>query len=259
MTIGSGRFMYANENSDKYGIILCSIGSINTESNEEASTVITSKTSLQKKTDFHALQYDDPLRFTITIAKEDGKLMDSYDERKLKKWLCKPERHWLQVDQEDLYNVWYNCIITNPRKGNIAKKTGGITFNVECDWGGAWTSNYKKSYTTQNNTLKFSFNFSSDFDRYILAPLMKITALSDGDISIANTTSGQTFTLRNCKKNEIIIFDNDNHIFETTELRTLLGDWNKQFFELMEGNNLIELQGNFQLDMEYRLPVRVGG
>jgi len=259
MTIGNGRFIYANESSDKYGVILCSIGSINTESNEESSTVITSKTALQKKTDFHALQYNEPLRFTITVVKQDGNLMDSYDERKIKKWLCKSEQNWLQIDQEDLHNVWYNCILNNPRKDNIAKKTGGITFNVECDWGGAWTSRYQKSYKTVNNYLQFSFPFSSDFERDILAPFMKITSLSDGDITIRNMTSNQSFILKNCKANEIIIFDNDNHIFETSELRVLLDDWNKQFFELVEGNNIIELHGNFQMDLEYRLPIRVGG
>ncbi len=260
MTINDAcNFIYANEKSEKYGVILCSISDTTVSSNEESSSIISSKTAIQRTTDFHSLQYNEPLKFNITICKINGRYMDSNDERIYKKWLCKTERNWLQIDQPDLYDVWYNCIITNPIKDNIAKKTGGLTFSVECDWGGAWTHLYKKTYTTLNNYLQFNIKYFSDFDNDILTPILKITAKSNCDIQVNNITTKKVFSIKNCKRNEIIKFDNTRQIFNTTEPRLLIDDWNKRFFELAEGFNTIELIGDFIMELEYRLPLRVGG
>lgn len=260
MTINDAcSFIYANEKSDKYGLMLCSIRDINTDSNDESTSIITSKTALQRTSNFHSLQFNDPLRFNITICKSNGKFMDSNDERMYKKWLCKSERNWLQVDQPDLYDVWYNCIITNPTKDNIAKKTGGLTFTVECDWGGAWTHLYKKNYSTVNNYLQFNLKYNSDFDNDVLTPYLKIFIKTNCNIKINNLTTNKAFSISNCKKDETITFDNAMQVFSTTEPRLLLDNWNKKFLELVEGFNTIELIGDFTLDMEYRLPLRLGG
>jgi hypothetical protein len=259
VTINDGcRFIYGNQISDEYGVMLCSLASINTDSNEETTTIITSKTSLQRKTDLHAVQYTDSLRFKLTIAKTNGEYINVLEERHIKKWLCKGERRWLSIDQDDLAEIQYFCTITNPQKDNVAKKTGGITFDVECDWGGAWTSLIEKTYNC-NNTHSFLFNLDTDFEKDILYPVIKITPTTNGNISIINNSTQKIMSVSNCIVSEIITFDNDNNIFQSTSGRVLLDSWNKEFLELIDGFNNITLNGNFKLDLAYRLPVRVGG
>ena len=162
MTINETKFIYANENSDSHGVFMCSIGSPNTEHNDESSNLIMTKSANKMTWDYHGIDYTEPLQFKIVIAKLDGNFIDANDERELKKWLCKDEFHWLQVDQNDLSNIWYSCILTNPRKVNVGTMSGALEFNVTCDSVQAWNKLSKKPYQTTNGSLTFRLNITTD-------------------------------------------------------------------------------------------------
>lgn len=257
MTINDGfRFIYANQSSDEFGVFKGSFGN-DTDSNDEASSLITSKTMFQEKWSLHGIEGSEPLKFKLTIAKSDGTYFDAYEERAIKKWLCKKKRHWLYIDQDDLANVGYYCILLNPQKVSVGLKSAGISFDVICDSNHAWSDLRTQRKLSSDGT--FQFIYHSDFDEDVLAPVFTITPLTDGNIKIENKTTKEEVSINNCITTEIITMDCENEIIESSTGRVLLDNWNRRFLQIIEGVNVIELTGNFVLDMEYRLPVRVGG
>lgn len=258
MTINGYNFIYANQSSDEYGIFMCDIGSINASSNDEASELITSTTPFTDRWHFHGLQKSAPLQFKITIARADGKFIDADFEEELKEWLCQDEFGWLQVDQEDMFGKFYFCIMTNVEKNDIARRTGGLTFQITCDSGRAWSDLKRQAYTS-NGSLTFNFYNSAKYKKHVLNPTLIITPTSSGSISIKNNTTDQTVTINNCVANETITLDCDNEMAESSNGRVLVNDWNVEFLGMQKGANNITLTGNFKLTIEYRIPVRVGG
>lgn len=259
MTINGYRFIYAGRDSEEFGMLKCTFGAQSFETNDEESNIRLSKNPFKETWDFHGIEYTAPLQFKMTIAKSSGDFINSDEQRELKKWLCKGSFNWLQVEQNDMNNIVYYCIINNPRPVDVGNLTGGLEFQVTCDTFHAWSGSYKKKYTTVNGTLTFNFNNVTDYDNYILYPTLSIKPTINGNITIKNNSAYKTITINNCVTTEIITMDSKNDIIESSSGRILLDDWNKNFLELKPNNNNITLTGNFVLDMEYRLPIRVGG
>lgn len=259
MTINEFRYLFANEVSDEYGVFMCTIGSDNSSSNDEETNIITSKTPFKETWDFHYLEDSAPLQFPITIAKQDGTYFDANEERSIKKWMCKKQREWLQIDQEDLSDVFYYCILTNPQKVDVGRRSAGLQFSVNCDCGHAWSGLKTKRYSTVGGTLTFNFNNIVDYDDYILSPTIIITPTVNGTVNITNTTTNESIIITNCVTTETITISCKTDKIKSSSDRIMLNDWNKNTISLREGNNSLVLTGNFQMEMQYRLPVRVGG
>ena len=258
MTIKEMRILFANDVSDSYGVFKGYITSINEDSNDEESTLITTTNSFKDTWDFHYKNKSNPLQFTITLIKSDGTYFDSYEERAIKKWLVKEKREWLQIDQDDLSNVFFYCHIINPRKVNVSAMTAGLEFTCVCDSGFAWSDLKKKMYTSSGN-LNFNINSVVDFDNYIIYPKLKITVNSGTAISIKNNTTNEVLSISGCTTGEIIEIDCEKDKLKSSTNRILLSSWNKQMLSIIEGLNLFTLTGNFSVEIMYRLPMRVGG
>jgi phage-related protein len=259
MAIKGYRFTYANQSSETYGVIKCDIDSIDTSSNDEESSLITSTTAFKKTWDIHGIKKEAPLQFKLTVCQPNGDFIDTYKERELKGWLCKNSYNWLTVDQEDFNNIAFYCQMSNPQKVNVARDTAGISYSVTCDSQFAWTNLKSKSYSTVNGDLGFNMNLQMDFDEDEISPVITITPSSNGNIFIANTTIGQIVKIENCVTNEVIVLDGNNGKIKTSIGGVLLDRWNKQFLTLRNGKNNLDLTGNFTMKLEYRLPIRIGG
>lgn len=258
MTINELNFIYADESSETYGVILCSIGTESTDTNDEESNIITSTTPFKDTWDFHMLEKSAPLQFSLTIAKSDGTYFDAYELRAIKKWLCKRKFNWLQINQTDIDIAFYNCILTNPRPVDVGKRNAGLQFTVTCDASYAWTG--LKTYTyTSTATKQVLINIDADFDDYITHPILTITPTANGNISIKNDTINKTLTFNNAVLSEQIILDCRNYKIKTSTGRVILDSWNKNTLDLIEGSNSLTLTGKFTLKIEYRLPIRIGG
>lgn len=253
-------FIYANRCSDEYEVQLyTSIDSTTRSSSGERRTLVTSKNAYKNTTDLHGVKYDEPLVFDLIIGNSDGTFIDAYKERELKKWLLKNNRNWLQIDQDDIASISYHCIATEAQLIDVGAYTGALLVTFQCDSPNAYSSLYKKSYTTSSGTLTFNLNNNTDYDDYILCPKVIIKPSSNGNISIKNNTTNKTITINNCVTTETITLDSKNDIIESSNSRILIDKWNKNFLELISGINNITLTGNFLLQLEYRLPIRIGG
>lgn len=258
MTINEMKFVYANEHSDKYGVVLCSFDGNNIETNDESSNIILSTTPFKDTWDFHGVEKSEPLKFSLTIAKKNETYFDAYETRLIKKWLCKKRYHWLQIDQDDISSAYYYCIINNPKPINVGKYSGGLEFSVTCNAPYAWTDIKSRTFssTSSKNLL---INLETDFDEYKTYPILTITANSSGNISIKNTITDNLIEFKNCANKETITLDCRNYKIKSSTGRTMLDYWNKNVLDLDEGRNTITMTGNFTMKLEYRLPIRIGG
>lgn len=259
MTINGYRFIFANHSSDEFGVFKCTIGSQTNETNDETTNLRLSKNPFKETWDFHGLEYTEPLKFKLTIAKQNGDFINSDEQRELKKWLCKDSFNWLQVEQDDMNNIYYFCILNNPRPVDIGSMTGGYEFDCTCNAPYAFSGLYKKKYTTTNGALTFNFNVFSDYDNYILYPMIAIMPTANGNVQIKNNTTNQMVAIENCITSETIKMDCKNDIIESSNGRILIDKWNKKFLYFVEGKNKLTLTGNFALHIEYRMPIRIGG
>lgn len=252
------RFMFGGETSDEHEVILCNTFNSTTRSpNIENRTLVTSK-NLSGAFNFHGIRYDEPLVFDFIIAKEDATYIDIEKERELKKWLLKNKRQWLQIDQDGLDDIVYYCIITKAEILNVGAYSGGMLLTAECDSYYAYSNLVCKSYMV-SGALNFDINLDLDFDELSLYPLFIITPSANGDITIANNSTNQTVKIKNCVPAETIILENSSDKIKSSANRLIIDSWNKETISLKDKLNTFTLTGNFKLELQYRLPIRVRG
>ena len=258
MTIQELNFIFDEKSSDMFGVIMVDFDTPSA-SNDEETSLLTGKSPSSDKWDLYGTEYSSPLTSSITICKSDNTYIDSYEQRALKKWLCKNRYSWLQVGQDDLGEIWYRCILNNPQFENVGRMNAGMKLNMTCDAPYAWSQEYTKTYTVSSSTGNFSFNHISDFDEDILCPLVTITSDINGTIEIINKSDdSRKITLENCVVGEVITLDGIRDKVSSSNGRVVINSWNKKFLELIDGVNNLNINGNCTVKLTYRLPRRVG-
>ena len=254
------RFILGNTSSDEYGVGLASsFGSTSRNINAESRSLITTKNAFNNIFNFHGVKYDSPLQFDIIIYNLDGTYIDCNQERSLKKWLLKNKREWFQVDQDDMSDCQFYCIGVSAELLDVGSYSGGMKITFEADSPWAWSGLRKKPYTTVNNTLSFTLNSIVDFDEYIIYPTLIFTCLGVTNISIKNNTTNEIVVINNCSLNEVITLSCSSDKIKSSTGRNLIADWNKVSLGITENTNSFTLAGNFKVEFQYRLPIRIGG
>ena len=253
------RFILGNTMSDEMGLMIAYFSSSDSSSNDEQFNIITSTTPYIDTWHSHGKVKVEPLKFSITVIKQEGGYFDTYEERATKKMLVKNERNWLQVDQDDHADIMYYCYMVFNRKENVGQGTAGLVFDVICDAPWAWSGLRKKIYTAVSNTLSFNLNSIVDFDSYIIYPTLIFTCLGATNISIKNNTTNETVVINNCSLNEVVTLECSSDKIKSSTGRNLMSDWNKVTLGIAENTNSFTLTGNFKVEFQYRLPIRIGG
>jgi len=259
MTINKGvKFVYANRTIDEFAMGLASaIGSISRSGNVEDRNIITTQNVFSNRFNLHGIKYDKPLTFDLILYKEDSSFINANEERTLKKWLLCNRYDWLYVyDQADLSSVYYYCIASSAEMIDVGVYSGGLKITFICDAPWAYSELIKRNYTC-TSTLSLKLNTPIDFNQMIVYPSIVITALSNGNITINNNTTGDSVVFNNCTNGEVIKVDFDADKISSTK-DNIISRWNKKSFGFCDGLNDITLNGNFKITIEYRLPIRVG-
>jgi len=259
MTINETRFILDGESSTKHGVMMVNaFGSSSKTGGSEIRTIITTQNPFKNVFDLHYVRYDEPLEFDFILAKTDHTLFDAYDERRIKKWICKNKYTWLQVDQPDLVGIMYRGIVTKVEALDVGGCTGSLKCTFQCDSPNAWTTLRSKTYTC-NGDLNFKLNITTDFNEHIVYPQLAIKSLANGTVSIMNSTTNETVIFNNCTSGEEIFLDCNSDLVKSSTERVLIDQWNCRTLSIVDGNNNFTLTGNFTLEIKYRLPVRIGG
>jgi phage-related protein len=261
VTIQEYNFIFNNTSNKEHGVILCKFDNSTPSSNDEEVGINTSKTYGSDIFHLINIDYSNPLKFQLTICKDNGTYFNSIEQRAIKKWLCRTDGyHWLQIDQNDLSEIRYKCIITFGEMVDIGGKNGGMRFNVQCNSPFPFSRETKKTYTCASGTLSFNFYCNSDFadgDK-LLYPSIKITSNTTGTIQIKNNSTNETLIITNCTSGEVITIS-DDEIPTTSTNRAIIDNWNYNTIYFIDGTNSITITGNCTVEFTYSYSRRVGG
>lgn len=242
-------FIYDGVPSETYGLYISNIdaNAIN-QSMASSSMDIKEEKIFRRPTPYFLGATPAPvLTFEFSAFSEEEIDADTF--QLISKWLFSSRNFKkLMIDQEDIRNVYFNCIFVDPkiiRVGNVIK---GFSATVRCDSPYAWrkAKNLVKSYSSFSVNDSFTFNNSSDDSGSYLYPSLGIMMNNfGGSISILNSEDGgRNFTFTGISPNEILYIDCDLQIIKSSLGINRVSNSNLKFFRLVPGLNHIILSGN---------------
>lgn len=169
----------------------------------------------------------------------------------------------LYIMQNDMTDVYFNCIINQPeviKNGNIIT---GFNANVVCDSPFAWE--YQKSttgtYTDAVVSTVQKFINLSDNTGYLYPTLQITMNILGGDIYITNLNdSDRVFSFTGLSANEVLTVNNEyNTIVSSTGL-SRIATFNKKWMRFVPGLNELQILGSISsLKITYQFARKIGG
>lgn len=241
-------FLYDNTPSEIYGLVITSLSEQeNVVSAGSSISTVTDKVFRSPTYELVAVDYSEPLSFDVEFSSE--KPLDKYDIESINAWLSgSHEYKILQICQEDLKNIYYNCLITD--MSNVYYNNRGHSFRckVVCDapWAWEFDKDFNWSFpNTQNNKINF---FNTSGYNGTLKPVVEFTLTnSNTNFTIINhSLNNLKFEWKGLQGGETILVDN-----YTQEISSSLGiyrsdKFNKTFLELCKGYNDLEIIGTIK-------------
>lgn len=179
----------------------------------------------------------------------------------------------LQIVQDDLLNVYFNCFLTNPQIYYVGNVAYGFTCKVICDlpWGLEFSKSLTRTYGggVANETIVF-FNGSANNDYLFPIFDFAVSAVGNSITVTNNSDNARIFAFTGLTANSVINVDNDLKIIQETLGGGLLvpfatnvniiSKFNKNWFRLVPGYNQIQISGGISyLTMTYQFARKVGG
>lgn len=256
-------FLFDGQFSQNYGLKIMSINGSNvTNSSSGSNTEIFSESVYKNPTKFnYGASQSEVLSFEMEITSELPIM--AINRSKIQKWLfgkinpCK-----LQIVQPDMQTIYFNCYLLNPKATYICDVCHGYTFTVECDAPWAWQ--LPKTYKFESFDSNINFYNDSDNCDYTY-PLIKITAnssiIGSGDVTIINKSDNNRITtFTDIHPNEVITINNQAQSITSSEGRLLSESFNKKFFRLLCGQNVLDISGELsKIEITYSNARKVGG
>lgn len=256
-------FLWDNQFSQSYGLKIVSINGNSTSDVDAGSSVeVFSDAVYRSPTRFYyGAAQSQVLTFDIEVASE--KPIIAINRSKIEKWLfgrinpCK-----LQIVQPDLQTVYFYGYLLEPKALYIGNQCHGFSFKMECDAPWAWQ--ISKSYTYRDVKALWKFYNDSDNTDYTY-PLLEIQIgsriIGNGDFSIVNhNDGGREFLIKGLTANEKVTVDCRLQKIVSSKNRLLSESFNKKFFRLVSGINLIKIVGDAEyIRLTYSNARKVGG
>lgn len=238
-------FTFDGKSSEDYGLFICSIGS-KSSSPEDGGGAVNIHTDKTNKMDHNYLlgtSYDNVLSFTLTFGCKQGKTRLEVSE--INNWLIGHDDYKkLYIEQEDMVNIYFNCILNDFKIVSIAGIPYAFECEVVCDRGWGLENEKDYIYNVSSTGNSFSHNNTSHTNKITL-PVLTIKMSGGGDITITNVTNDNYQTkLTGLNSGEIITLDCENEIILSSLGLMRLSNFNKHWFELLPGNNNITITGN---------------
>lgn len=208
------------------------------------------------------IQQTPPLTFDIeaNISQE----MTATDYRVIASWLFGNTQYKkLQIVQDDMSDMYFNGIFVKPqikRAGNLIRGFYS-TFTCDSPWGWTFPQTITKNYTTSIVNDSFVINNLSD-NNFYLRPLVVVTMnIFDGFITLTNVEdNNRQFSITTLASNEVVTINNDLQIITSSTGLNRLGNFNLNWFQLLQGINHIQLSGNVsQVKITYQFARKMAG
>ena len=261
MAYNATEFTFDGIPSEHYGLHLMEIGGKAGQGSFDGAKLELYTDSVYRRATQYLLgvSYKEPLKFKISFASYEP--IDRFKLSQIQKWLFgHAEYKKLQIMQEDLQYVYFNCVLNNPSITTIDNNIYGLTCDVVCDAPWAWEFERTYSYNITLNPQNIVFQNKSDNNDYTY-PTIKVTCnKANGTISIINKTDeNREFKLTGLSVGEEITVNNELQIITSSLGLNRLSNFNKKFFRLLPNVNALEVKGDVsKVEIKYKNAKKVG-
>ena len=239
------------------GFVLCSFESSDTtrETGIKLTTNKSALTPFRNKVNLYSVQYEDVLKFSISLIKCNGEKISDYEYMELVDWLTSPVTYCplTVIDFPDVSyhsEVIYYAVCTGYNEF-VVNDVYGLTFNFECNapYGFSPTQIYKFSGGTPIKINNLTEEFSTD-----IYPVVTIDCKSTETITIRNDQYPDEVMSLDVLKGQTLTIDNESGMF-TDSFKIFTFDelnFNLTWLHLAPGINTITVSGNVTGSIEFQ-------
>lgn len=256
-------FSFNGVSCKNYGLMLYDIGG-----NGQSEVSFGNKASIVETRTNNRIQpihlgvnyHGSPLEFKLVFGSFDP--IDRYQMQEVAMWLTGHQDYkWLTIDQPDLHNVQFKCLITSLSPIHVGWLPYAFEAHVKCDCPYAYGFPYEELYSVVGTT-EILFRNESSVREYI-KPILKITP-NEGvtEIKIVNKSDNdREFILSDLPASglEIVIDNNSGIIKELSSDYNLYSGFNLNLFRLVPGDNVLEVTGDGVYSISGRFLYNVAG
>ena len=203
--------------------------------------------------------HKEPLEFNLVFGAEEP--LDRYELEEVALWLTGHQDYkWLEICQPDLTDVQFRCIITELTPVSISWAPYAFQATIRCDCPYAYGPEFSYTYTIKGKTNILFFNESTT-RAYLRPTLTFYPAGSTTSLSIVNLDdNSREFKVENFTSSSILTVDNKNGIIYDAGSYNynLYGGFNLNFFQLVQGDNNLVVNGDGELIFTLRYMYNVG-
>jgi len=260
MSFWGSTFVFDSVPSETYNLYIAGMG----DSYDNASNDIEIKTeSIWRRPVVYTygtqqspvLQFGISFRTPVELTAPNSQLVQS--------WLFgKNEYKKLQIMQNDMQDMHFNCFLTSPQIVRVGNLIIGFDATAVCDAPWGWT--FPKTYTyNYSGSVIATLNHQnqSDYTGYTYPQMTFTMNLYGGDLSIANASDNdREFSITDLDPNEIITIDNDLQILSSSGTTRRLSNFNKNWLRFVRGLNVLTVTGDIaQITFTYKQARKLGG
>lgn len=199
------------------------------------------------------VKYDTPMTFVLDMFSVDT--IDNMTLSKIQNWLCGRNGYKkLNIIQEDLSNVYFNCMMSSPKITYIGNNARMISVTVTCDSAFAYEIEKESVFTAST----WSFNNVSDHWDYLMPKVVEIVCRS-GDVKITNITDGRETIIKGRKSGEVITMCEETGIVKSSDGLRMMDSFNKNFIRFIPNTNEFVMQNVSSLKIKYEFLRKVVG
>lgn len=243
-------FIWDGTPSELYGLYIASIDSdaVNASMGSSSMEIVEKKIFRRPAPYFLGATPSPKLQFEMSAFSENEIDASAFEE--IQKFLFSSRSYKrLQVDQPDMQNIYFNCILNDPKIQRIGGLIFGLSFTVTCDSPYAYkfplitAYNYTASVVDSTETF---YNMSDDDGSYLLPNEIVITINNEGgDVSVTNLDDGsRVMNFTNLQPNEVLTISSLYQTIESSTDLKRMGNFNKKFLRLVPNRNRLRIQGN---------------
>lgn len=209
---------------------------------------------------FYGVQQTPVLTFSLTFG--SLKPIDRIKQQDIQEWLFGQMNYKkLQIMQCDMYDVYFNCFLTDPK----ATYVGGVSYafkcTVTCDAPWAWAFEKTKSFGPFSTESNFTINNTSN-NLYYTYPFIELKLSQyETQVSLKNTTDNNTgFSFIGLQPSEILTIDCEKYIIKSNTGLLRLDNMSGSVVQLLNGINSFHIIGSVEyIKFTYRDARKVTG
>lgn len=257
----SYEFVFDGESSLSYGLMLYDIGGDGQEDvafGNRGSIIETRTNNRIQPLHFGVNYHGEPLKFKLVFGTD--RPLDRYELEDISLWLTGHQEYkWLSIEQPDLGEVAFKCIITDLKPISYGWLNYAFEATVVCDCPYAYGEPFEKWYEV-NGSLDILFRNDST-TREFLKPNIFFLTEEGGELSIVNhSDSDREVLVKNIPAASKVTMDCTNGIIqELSHDANLYKDFNLNFFRLVHGDNHLTVKGRGVLTIAGRFLHNVAG